>query len=238
MKAAALTREISQWYHYVSERASGGWRKSPLLLKRDKVPQQGGTGVDFVLQLLVAFTFGLFSFWLSLVLLGLIGLNHSEGQLLTSFELRMVVAASFALIICIVAFPLFVPWLAVFVPVYRWASRNSILRKWWLCTLTGSLVGVVGLWIDALVYSLFPSGSSPLLNVPLLLTASIPAAVLGGATCFAATVLGQIAKRKNDQAGIDDQRATSSKPLEVPARCQGLNGQAGSLCTKRRLTLS
>src|SRR6476660_5194083 len=108
MKAAALTREISQWNHYVSECASGGWRKSPLLLKRDKVPKQAkinGTGVDFVLQLLVAFTFGLFSFWLSLVLLGLIGLNHSAGQLLTSFELRMVVAASFALIICIVAFP-------------------------------------------------------------------------------------------------------------------------------------
>ncbi len=214
MKVTNFAGGISQSDLYLSECPFRGWRESALLLKQDTDTRQAktdGTGIDAVLGLLAAFTVGLFSLWLTLVLIGLIGLNNSAGQLLTSLGLRMVVAAGFALVICIVAFPLFAPWLVVFVAVYLLLPRKSMLRKWWLFTLTGFLVGVAGLWIDALIYSPFPSGSAHSLNVPLLMTGSIPAAVLGGATCFAATVLERVIHRKSSQAEADDQTATPSK---------------------------
>jgi hypothetical protein len=215
MKAANFPRGVSQWKPYLSEGALRGWRES--VFGTDiKQPKPEGAGVDCALGLSMALTVGLFSLWLSLVLLGLLGLNNTAGQLLMSHGLRILVAAGLALIICIVAFPLFIPWLVVFVAIYLLLPGNSILRKWWLCTLTGSLVGVAGLWIDAWFYSLFPLGSSQSLNVPLLMMASLPAAVLGGATCFAATVFQHLAQRKNGHAQADDQTTRFSKtnPLQ------------------------
>lgn len=203
MKVANFARAILPWNLYQPERAFRC--REPPLEREAKQAKTDGTGVDGVLGLLVALIVGLFSLWLCLVLLGLIGLNNSAGQLLTSLGLRMVVAAGFALVICIVAFPLFVPWLVVLIPAYLLVPRNSILRKWWLGTLTGTLIGVAGLWIDALFYALFSPGSSPSLNGPLLMVASIPAAVFGGATCFAATIFEQFANRKNRQTGADNQ---------------------------------
>jgi hypothetical protein len=223
MKAANFPRGILPWNLYQPERAFKGWREPPLG-KETKQAKTDGTGVDGAWGLLVALTVGLFSLWLCLVLLGLIGLTNSAGQLLTSLGLRMVVAAGFALVICIVAFPLFVPWLVVFIPAFLLLPRNSILRKWWWCTLTGSLVGVAGLWIDALFYALFSSGSSHSLNGPLLMAASIPAAVFGGATCFAATAFEQIANRKNRQTEAVNQRARSSKAVDVATRRQRSTG--------------
>ena len=90
--------------------------------------------------------------------------------------------------ICIISSPLFVPWFAVFVAVYLLLPRKSFLWKWRLCTIVGSLFGIVALWTDALVWSLLAPGPSISLNVPLLISASIPAAVLGGTICLAAAM--------------------------------------------------
>jgi hypothetical protein len=48
--------------------------------------------------------------------------------------------------------------------------------------------------IDAVVYSQFTGGSLFSLNVPILKLASIPAAVLGGAICFAAAAGARVFK--------------------------------------------
>jgi Na+/glutamate symporter len=64
----------------------------------------------------------------------------------------------------------------------------------------GVFVGIVALWIDALVFTLLGPGSSISFNVPLLTSASIPAAVLGGTICFAAALTENAAIRKKERA--------------------------------------
>jgi hypothetical protein len=136
----------------------------------------------------VALLAGIFSLWLSLTIPGVIGLNGINRGFLSSLSLRILIASDLALMACIIGFPLFAPWLVAFVPAYLFIPRNCILWKWWLCTVAGALIGIVALWADALVCSFLTPGPSFSLNVPLLMSASMPAAVLGGAICFTASV--------------------------------------------------
>jgi hypothetical protein len=129
-----------------------------------------------------------------------IGLNNIGQQVISSLSLKIVAASGLALMVCIISAPLFVPWLVVFVPAYLLIPRKSYLWKWWLCTVVGSLVGIVALWIDALVCTLLGPGSTISFNVPLLTSASIPAAVLGGTICFAAAMTENVASRKKERA--------------------------------------
>jgi hypothetical protein len=132
--------------------------------------------------------------------IGLIGLNNIGQQVISSLSLRIVTASGLALMVCIIGAPLFVPWFVVFVPAYLLIPRKSFLWKRWLCTVVGSLVGIIALWIDALVFTLLGPGSSISFNVPLLTLASIPAAVLGGTICFAAALTENAATRKKERA--------------------------------------
>lgn len=159
-----------------------------------------GTCADQTLRLIVDFAVGAFSLWVSLIIVGVIGLNNIGQQVILPLSLRIVVASALALTVCIISAPLLVPWFVVFVPAYLLIPRNSILWKWWLCTVLGSLVGVTVLWIDALVCFLLTPGPSISLNVPLLTVASIPAAVFGGTICFAAAMTENAASRKKERA--------------------------------------
>jgi hypothetical protein len=154
---------------------------------------------DRTLRLIVYFLAGLFAFWLSLTVLGLIGLSDIRHQV-SSLSLRIILSSALALMICVISFPLFVPWFAVFVAAYLLLPMKSFLWKWWLCTIVGSLFGIVALWTDALVWSLLTPRPSISLNFPLLISASIPAAVLGGTICFAAAMTENAPKRKNEQS--------------------------------------
>jgi hypothetical protein len=176
-----------------------------------KQPEQGvtpyrremrreGTWEDQALRLVVDFLAGIFSLWVFLTIFGVIGLNNIGQQVISSLGLRIVAASGLALMVCIIGTPLFVPWFVVFVPAYLLIPRNSFLWKRWLCTVVGSLVGIIALWIDALVFTLLGPGSSISLNVPLLTSASIPAAVLGGAICFAAALTENAAIQKKERA--------------------------------------
>jgi len=142
----------------------------------------------------LSFLAGLAALWLSLTIAGLVGLGHAHTELLASPSVRISIASVLALVICVLAIPLIVPWLVAFLPAYLFIPRKSILWKWWVCTLAGVIVGVLALWIDALVYSLLTDGPSFSINVPLLKSASIPAAVLGGAICFTAAIGARIFK--------------------------------------------
>ncbi|MFZ0503975.1 MAG: hypothetical protein WAM44_09700, partial [Chthoniobacterales bacterium] len=55
-------------------------------------------------------------------------------------------------------------------------------------TLAGVLIGIAALWLDAVICCMITSALWFSLNVPLLTTASIPAAVAGGITCLAGVV--------------------------------------------------
>ena len=137
---------------------------------------------------------GLFSLWLSLTILSIVGLNNTGWEFLFSLGFKITVASELALMLCIIGLPLFLPWLVVFVPAYSFLSRNSYLCKCWLRTLLGGLFGVLALWIVALVGSLLTPGPLFSLNVPLVETGSIPAAVLGGAICFTTSLYESITR--------------------------------------------
>ncbi|MGA8660478.1 MAG: hypothetical protein WB586_30550 [Chthoniobacterales bacterium] len=134
----------------------------------------------------LCFLDGLFALWLSLTIIGLIELGKVGAELLSSLGVRISLAAELALVFCLVAFPLILPWFAAFLPAYLFIPAKFVLWKWWVCTLSGMLAGVLALWIDALVLSLFTQGTLSSINVPLLVSASIPAAILGGGICFTA----------------------------------------------------
>jgi hypothetical protein len=157
-------------------------------------------GADRALRLVEDFLAGILSLWIFLTILGVIGLNNIGQQVISSLSLKIVAASSVALMVCIISAPLFVPWFVVFVSAYLLVPRKSFLWNCWPCTLMGSLVGIVALWIDALLYTLLGPGSSISLNIPLLTLASVPAAVLGGTICFAAAVTENAAKRKKERA--------------------------------------
>jgi hypothetical protein len=127
--------------------------------------------VDQTLRLIIDLLAGLFALWISLTVVGLIGLSDI-GNRVSSLSLRVIVASGLALMICIISSPLFVPWFAVFVAAYLLLPRKSFVWKWWLCTIVGSLVGIAALWIDALVGSLLTPRPSISLNFPLLISAS------------------------------------------------------------------
>jgi hypothetical protein len=154
---------------------------------------------DRTLRLIIDFLAGLFALWFSLTVLGLIGLNDIQHQAL-SLSLRIIVSSALALMICLISSPLFVPWFAVFVAAYLLLPRRFLLWKWWFCTIVGSVFGIVALWTDALVWSLLTPGPSISLNFPLLIAASIPAAVLGGSICLAAAMTENASKRKSEQS--------------------------------------
>ena len=138
--------------------------------------------VGVTISLLIA----LFALWLCLAILSLMGLENFDREFLPSLTMRMAVASALALILCIDGLPLIVPWFIAFLPAYFLIPGKSVLWKTWVCTLSGVLVGIFALWIDAVVYSWSKGGPMSSLNISLLESASIPAAVLGGATCLAA----------------------------------------------------
>jgi hypothetical protein len=162
--------------------------------------KRGGTCADRTLRLVVDILVGVFCLWVSLTILGVIGLNNIGQEVIPSVSLKIVAASGLALMVSIIIYPLLVPWLVVFVLAHLLIPRTSFLWKWWLCTVVGSFVGIVALWIDALVCTLLGSEPSISLNVPLLTAASIPAAVLGGSICFAAAMTENAASRRKGRA--------------------------------------
>ena len=137
---------------------------------------------------ILCFLVGLLALLLSLTIEGLVGLNHAHTELLSSPSVRISIASGLALVFCVLALPLIVPWFVGFLAAYFFIGRKSIFWKWWVCALSGVVVGVLALWIDAVVYSLLTNGQSFSINVPLLKSASIPAAVFGGAICLTAAI--------------------------------------------------
>ena len=129
---------------------------------------------------------GFFALWLSLTILGSIGLRSIDNQFLHSLGLRIAIASGLALGVCIIALPFILPWFLAFLPAYFLIPRRSVFRKLWVCTVSGVIVGILALWIDAVVYCLSTGEPVSSLNISLLRMASIPAAALGAAICFSA----------------------------------------------------
>jgi len=133
---------------------------------------------------------GLFALWLSLTILGTIGLRNVDSEVLHSLGLRIAIASAIALGVCIIALPFILPWFLAFLPAYFLIPGSSVLRNWWAWPVVGVLVGIAALWVDAVVYCLSTGAPVSSLNIALLRLASIPAAVLGGAFCFTAAAAG------------------------------------------------
>lgn len=153
--------------------------------------KERGVNRTYPLQIagvIFSFVAGLLALWLSLAILGFIGLGKADTGLFASPGLRMSIASLLALVFGFVALPLILPWLVAFLPAYLFIPRKSIFWNWWVCSLAGILLGIVALWTDVLLCSLLASGPLFSINVPLLESASIPAAVLGGAICFTAAI--------------------------------------------------
>jgi len=129
---------------------------------------------------------GLFVLWLYLTVVGFIRLHGAATPLLQSTGLTIGIASWMALTICGVGLPLMLPWFLAFLASEFFLPKDTIFWKWWVRTPLGMAAGVFALWIDALVYSLLASGTSLAVNVSLLRTASVPAAIMAGATCFSA----------------------------------------------------
>jgi hypothetical protein len=147
-----------------------------------------GASAKQIAGAILCFLAGLVALWLSLTIEGLVGLGHAHTELLASPSVRISIASGLALVFCVLAIPLIVPWFVAFLPAYLFIPRKSIFWKWWVCTLSGVVARILALWIDALVYSLLTYGRLFSINVPLLKSASIPAAVLGGTICFTAAI--------------------------------------------------
>ncbi len=154
-----------------------------------------------LLWAMVSLLTGLIALWLTLTILSLIGLWNVDSAFPPSASARIADACALALALCIIGFPLFAPWLLAFLPAYCLVPSNTLLWKPWICTVSGILVGVLALWIDAVFYDEFTGGPLSSLNFPLLVLASIPAAVLGGAIGFAAAEGKRVLKRGFDKAG-------------------------------------
>ncbi len=129
---------------------------------------------------------GLIALWLSLTILGTIGLRNVDSEVLHSLGLRICIASAIALGLCIIALPFIFPWFLAFLPAYFLIPGSSVLRNWWVWAVGGVLVGIAALWIDAVVYCLSTGAPVSSLNIALLRLASLPAAVLGGVFCFTA----------------------------------------------------
>ena len=187
MKTANVRRAITRSASYPGLRLVN---RQELQLVPTDAPQSDpdSTYAKSMMGIMVSFLFGFFTLWLSLTILGVIGLGDADRALSASISSRIIIASALALIFCIVGLPLILPWFVAFLPAYFFIPVKSVLWKSWVCTLSGVLVGVLALWFDALVYSLFTAGPSSSLNIPLLQSASIPAAVLGGTVCFAAAI--------------------------------------------------
>ena len=147
-----------------------------------------------MMGIMVSFLFGFFTLWLSLTILGVIGLGDADRALSASISARIIIASALALIFCIVGLPLILPWFVAFLPAYFFIPVKSVLWKSWVCTLSGVLVGVLALWFDALVYYFVYCRSFVLAEHSALESASIPTAVLGGAVCFAAAIARRVFK--------------------------------------------
>jgi len=133
-----------------------------------------------------ALVIGLFALWVSLTILGSIGLGNLDNEALHSLSLRIVIASGIAMVLCIVALPFYLPWVLAFFAAYFFIPSRSALWKPLACPIAGVLVGMLALWTDAMIYTLSTGESVSSLNISLLEVATIPAAVLGGAICFAA----------------------------------------------------
>ena len=128
---------------------------------------------------------GLFALWLTLTIQGFVGLANLDGQMLFSPATKGIIAAALALMIIVAGFPLLLPWLFAFFAFDILAPASIVWSKWLLCAVAGILIGVAALWLDAVVCSIVTAGPWSSLNVSLLSLTSIPAAVVGGATCLA-----------------------------------------------------
>jgi hypothetical protein len=166
-------------------------------------PRMNGPGVDAQVEIkpirnpreiwpetlfggILALFVGLFVLWLHLTVVGFIHLRWANPLLLQSPGLTIGIASWIAVILCGDGLPLILPWFLAFLISQFFLPTNSILWKWWIRTSLGMVTGVLALWIDALVYSLIGSGTLSGLNVPLLRSASLPAAILAGAICCSA----------------------------------------------------
>jgi hypothetical protein len=136
-------------------------------------------------SILALFT-SLFALWLCLTVFGFIGLRGA--LFLQSPSLSIGLAASLAIIFCMVGLPLVLPWLLAFVATEFFLPKKSFFWKWWVRTPLGMIAGVLALWIDAFAYSLLSSGTLSQINVPLLQLASLPAAIMAGAACLSGKV--------------------------------------------------
>jgi hypothetical protein len=112
--------------------------------------------------------------------------------LFLSFTLKILIASALALVFCILALPLVLPWFILSSLFYFLTPRESILRQWWVCTPLGVVGGVLAVWAEALLCSVFATGTSFSMNVPLLQMASIPAGVTGGVLCLTASLVANL----------------------------------------------
>src|SRR5271165_4826688 len=209
MKTANVRRAMTRSGSYPGPRLVN--RQEPQFVPTD-APRSDpySTYAKSMTGIMVSFLFGFFTLWLSLTIQGVIGLGDADRALSASISSRIIIASALALIFCIVGLPLILPWFVAFLPAYFLIPVKSVFWKSWVCTLSGVLVGVLALWFDALVYSLLTAGPSSSLNIPLLKSASIPAAVLGGAVCFAAAIA-----RRMSKAAYFNTSVTNSSPAHA-----------------------
>jgi hypothetical protein len=151
-------------------------------------PSDVKIGEKRVIGATLSFLAGLFALWVTLTVQGLIDLDRAGGGSIVPLGSRISFAAELAVMLCVIALPLILPWFVAFAAFYFLTPRTSILWRWFVCTLAGMFMGVLALWIDALIISLFTAEPSLSLNLPLLKLASIPASAMGGTACLVAAL--------------------------------------------------
>jgi hypothetical protein len=131
-----------------------------------------------------AFLAGLVALWLYLAFVGAASLGGTAFSILQPANAAVGIASLLALLFCLIAIPLILPWFVALLTIEFFLPKNSILWKWWILAPAGMVAGVFALWFDGFAYSLLTSGSAFAINVPLLLSTSAAAAILAGATCL------------------------------------------------------
>jgi hypothetical protein len=80
---------------------------------------------------------GVFCLWVSLTILGVVGLNNIGQGVISSVSLKIGAAPGIALMVSIISSPLFVPWLAVFVLAYLLIPRSPLFGNGGSVPLSG-----------------------------------------------------------------------------------------------------
>jgi hypothetical protein len=149
MKRLQIERSVSRTSYDVAH-----WllRKpqSPALVSPETHEPDSATCAKRITGLALSSLASFLAQWTTLTILGLIGLTDLYNGLFPSFTLKILIASALALVFCILALPLALPWFILSSLFYFLTPRESVLRQWWVCTPLGVAGGVLAVCLFGL----------------------------------------------------------------------------------------